>query len=44
MRIQYQNYLHLEFEAQGSAYNLPNVNADVIVLAGDIGKTGQRCN
>ncbi|MAC48609.1 metallophosphoesterase [Oceanospirillum beijerinckii] len=35
--IQYQSDLHLEFEHGFISHTLPDVNADVIVLAGDIG-------
>ena len=39
MRIQYQSDLHLEFCQNNISYSLPEVDADVIVLAGDIGMT-----
>lgn len=35
--IQYQSDLHLEFEHGLISYELPDVGADVIILAGDIG-------
>lgn len=38
MRISYQSDLHLEFFRSQIDYQLPN-NADIIILAGDIGLT-----
>ena len=40
MRIQYLSDLHLEFMPAPSDYSLPRTNADVIVIAGDIGVQG----
>lgn len=37
MRIQFQSDLHLEFMPDPSDYSIPRTDADVIVIAGDIG-------
>ncbi|MCW8328720.1 metallophosphoesterase [Photobacterium sp. SDRW27] len=37
MRVQYQSDLHLEFMPEPADYSIPQTDADVIVLAGDIG-------
>jgi Icc-related predicted phosphoesterase len=42
MRIQYQSDLHIEFFKQDITYQIPATDADVLVLAGDIGDTSQR--
>lgn len=39
VKIQYQSDLHLEFEHGDIRYQIPDISADIIVLAGDIGLT-----
>lgn len=43
MRIQFQSDLHLEFMPSPSDYVIPQVGADVIVIAGDIGVKSDPC-
>ena len=42
MKIQYQSDLHIECFDEEITYQIPTTDADVIVLAGDIGDTSQK--